>query len=250
MEFYKQKYEEYLRTTSTMADYANELEDRDEKIRDLEKIRENLHAKLEKYMAQISQEKNNSLNLEMELARKNTEIEIMKNEKNRLEQIVNDYEARLHDANKQIHQLTQEKEDALLNLESEHGQRSGKKGADGADFLEIIANLERELEQVRSQPDPKKSAEEGQIEILVKENEILKSKCKEIQAENESLIHEIEKNENPKITERFKAENEKLKAELARLNASIDNTASLEVKQLRHDNSQLREVRSSIVNID
>lgn len=216
LETYRQRMEDNFAASSKIDELRIDLEKKNEKIRDLEGVKESLNAKMDKYKAQIAEEKNKNINLEIDLTRKVTEIENMKNEKRRTELTIADLEAQLHDAQQQIEQLNLEKEE--LSKLPTNGALTGFIN-DGSDFYQITAKLEKELEDHRKEHGNKPGVDEVELEILQKENEVLKAKCKEIQVENEELKLKVKSSESVLKMEKLLLENETLREDLKKLKA-------------------------------
>lgn len=198
-------------------------------------------AKLEKYKTQIAEEKNNSLNLELDISRRNAEIDILKSEKVKLEKLLIEQEARLSDADQSVQQYSIQAEEvkgAYIQGQGESNKTETKKGIDVA---EVFSSIEKALEQYREEVDPNLTEEEARIELLEKENQLLKGKFKEILTQGEAFKGPLDP-ESSQIVEKLTLENERTKAELARVISSMDASASLDLKRLRAENAHVKEV--------
>lgn len=224
LEFYKQKFEDYSRMALQMSDMEKQSVNQRNKIEELSAYNENLSTKVNVYREKIEHEKTRNISLDVELTRRSTEINSLKNERKRLENLISELESKLQDQSKVIERHEREFENKRLFGGSIGAERyAGKAG--GHDFQEIIQTLEKENETLKlkqSEGLQPVMMEDGEAEILKKENEIIKAKCKEIESENENLRKMIATSEDVKYMDRITNDNQVLKQEVEKVKKAAD----------------------------
>lgn len=246
LEFYKQKYEDYTRIALQMSDMEKQSVTHRNKIEELSAYNENLSAKVNVYREKIEAEKTRNITLDVELTRRATEIDALKIEKKRIESLCNDLELQVKEQNKLIERHEKEFENRRMFGSSLGVDRFGGKSS-GQDFQEIIMALEKENEALRLGKSEVVQAvvmEDGEAEIIKKENEIIKNKCKQIEAENENLRKVISSSEDVKYVERITNDNQELKKEVEKVKKAADSEkmkAQSEIKSLREIQAKLAE---------
>lgn len=233
MEFYKQKYDEYLKATLQLGEMENQLITQRTKIEELNSVNENLTTKVNVYRDKIEAEKTRNIHLDLELTRKNAEIDHLKSEKKRVDALNADMNDMINEQSKEIERLERERE---------NNARIGGFSHPGQSLLsqEIIMNLEKDNEILRQKQGQPVILEDGEAEIIKKENEILKTKCKEIEKDNETLRKVVSKSEDVKYVEKITTDNETLKQEVEKVKKARIK-AENEVKALKEAHVKLTE---------
>ena len=249
MEFYRQKYDDYSRVYTQLGDMEKQSTTQRSKIEELSAYNENLTSKVNKYKEKIEAEKTKNITLDIELTRRTTEIENLKNEKKRLESSISELEQNMLELNKEIERFEREQENNVRMVRSSiGGERPFLNTTSGQDFHEIIMSLERENEYLRLKQQEGISSlvlDDGESEILKKENEILKNKCKQIEAENENLRKVVEKSEDIKYVDKITTDNQNLKQEVEKVKKNAVTArikAELEIKALIEANEKPRSI--------
>ena len=249
MEFYKQKYEDYSRVSLQLGEMEKQSTMQRSKIEELTAYNENLSGKVNTYRDKIEAEKTRNITLDIELTRKNTEIDNLKNEKKRLEASISEIEQNVHELNKEIEKYEREHENNTRMLGgSIGGERSYNNKVSGQDFHEIIMNLEKENEYLKlKQQDGTQSItfDDGETEILKKENEILKNKCRQIEVDNENLRKVVAKSEDIKYVEKITNDNQTLKQEVEKVKKNAANAkikAQMEIKALKESTEKPKSI--------
>ena len=168
-------------------------------------------------MDQYGTEKDKNINLEMTITKKEAELEILRNEKKRLEVSINEIESRVHDQQKQI-EIYKHEDTSRIHQSTERAlaQISSQTGAEYACLLE--------QESMRKPKKLEKSAEEeSEQELMQKDNELFSEKCKALQKENEQYKLKIEI-ELLKQIQNLNKENETLKEEVNKLKSGLLST--------------------------
>jgi protein HOOK3 len=199
VDFYKEKYEEYSRLTIRMTEVEEELERHKKKVEELTKTNEVTQTKMNTFKEKLEAEKTANISLDIELTKKNTEINALKNEKKKLEATNTELETKIHDQNRIIEKQIREREDSVRHY-------GGTEKA-----MNELAGFEREDENAEKS-EHTAAVSEGEKEILQSENAILKAKCKEIQIENEKL--KVTRNSDTEALEKLIHENNTLKEEI------------------------------------
>jgi len=204
VDFYKEKYEEYSRLTIRMTEVEEELERHKKKVEELTKTNEVTQTKMNTFKEKLEAEKTANISLDIELTKKNTEINALKNEKKKLEATNTELEAKIHDQNRIIEKQIREREDSVRHY------------AGTEKVMNELAGFEGEDEAAEKNEHHATAAiSEGEKEILQSENAILKAKCKEIQIENEKL--KVTRNSDTEALEKLIHENNTLKEEIDKL---------------------------------
>ena len=244
LEFYKQKFEDYSRIALQMSDMEKQSVNQRNKIEELSAYNENLSTKVNVYREKIEHEKTRNISLDVELTRRSTEISALKTEKKRLESLISELESKLQEQSKVIERHEREFENKRLFGGSIGAERYAGK-ASGQDFQEIIQTLEKENESLRLKQNEVLQPvlmEDGEAEILKKENEIIKAKCKEIEAENENLRKLIATSEDVKHVDRITNDNQVLKQEVEKVKKAADTAkikAQNEINSLKEFHAKL-----------
>jgi len=245
MDWYKKKYDDYSRLTLQLTEMEKAHIDQRNKIEELTTYNESLMTKINVYRDKIEAEKTKNISLEIEINKKTTALESLKGERKRLENLNNQLEQKLQDQTRLIEKQERENENTRLLGSNAAVDRFLDK-ISGQDFQEIISALERENETLKSKQFDKNFLEDGEIEILKKENEILKTKCKEIELDNENMKKLVAKSEDVKYIEKLTNDNSNLKQEAekakkaenaAKLKAQVEIKAILE-SQTKHKESE------------
>jgi len=245
MDWYKKKYDDYSRLTLQLTEMEKAHIDQRNKIEELTTYNESLMTKINVYRDKIEAEKTKNISLEIEINKKTTALESLKGERKRLENLNNQLEQKLQDQTRLIEKQERENENTRLLGSNAAVDRFLDK-ISGQDFQEIISALERENEALKSKQFDKNFLEDGEIEILKKENEILKTKCKEIELDNENMKKLVAKSEDVKYIEKLTNDNSNLKQEAekakkaenaAKLKAQVEIKAILE-SQTKHKESE------------
>ncbi len=204
VDFYKEKYEEYSRLTIRMTEVEEELERHKKRVEELTKTNEVTQTKMNTFKEKLEAEKTANISLDIELTKKNTEINALKNEKKKLEATNTELETKIHDQNRIIEKQIREREDSVRHY------------AGTEKVMNELAGFEGEDEAAEKNEHHATAAiSEGEKEILQSENAILKAKCKEIQIENEKL--KVTRNSDTEALEKLIHENNTLKEEVDKL---------------------------------
>jgi len=258
MDWYKKKYEEYSKLTIQLTEMEKVQGDQRSKIEELNSYNESLMNKINLYRDKIEVEKTKNISLEIEMNKKTSALESLKGEKKRLENLNHQLEQRLQEQTRMIEKQERENENSKL-LGSNGAVDRFLDKISGQDFQEIINALERENEALKSRQFDKEFLEDGEMEILKKENEILKSKCKEIELDNENLKKLVAKSEDIKYMERITNDNNNLKQEAekarkgenaAKLKAQVEIKAILESQTKRKESESIPEIPQEDVQSD
>lgn len=201
VDFYKEKYEEYTRLTIRMTEVEEDLERQKKRVEELTKTNEATQTKMNTFKEKLEAEKTANISLDIELTKKNTEINALKNEKKKLEATNAELETKIHDQNRVIEKQIREREDSTRHYAGTEKVMNELAAFEGED--------EDKTENYAS------AANEGEREILQSENAILKAKCKEIQIENEKL--KVTRNSDTEALEKLIHENNTLKEDLDKL---------------------------------
>ena len=251
LEFYKQKYEDYSRVSLQLSEMEKQSTLQRSKIEELTAYNENLSAKVNIYKDKIEAEKTRNITLDIELTRKNNEIESLKKEKKRLEASMSEVEQNVHELNKEIEKYERELENNTRMRGSIGGaERSYSAKVTGQDFHEIIMNLEKENEylKLKQQETPSSTTlDHGETEILKKENDILKNKCRQIEVENENLRKVVAKSEDIKYVEKITTDNETLKQEVQKVRKRATTAkiqAQMEIKALKESTEKPKSIEA------
>lgn len=222
---YKQAYDDYGNLIKKTAEMEEEMQKHKSKVEELNKINEGLQSKITTFKDKLEAAQTKNISQDIEMIKRETEIEGLKSEKKRLEASNNSLQKKIKEQAKVIEEKTKEQEEAAAKSENM------------LEKSEIEMVLEEAERKERSMIEDKQSLHEtyisiiaeGEKEILQQENEILKAKCKEIQTENEMLKmrskeeetgNDLLRNkvkEDAALIEKLKEENSKLKEENEKL---------------------------------
>ena len=237
LEWYKQKYQEYSKLASQINEMETQLINQDNRNKEIMENNENLLNKMNFWKDKFSAESQRNINLDVELTKKVTDIEALKSEKRRLENVNNHLEQRLHEQEKTIEMLERECENMKFSSGANVAIDRFLNKFSGQDFHEIITNLEEENRELRAKKSEPQSLDltNGEQEILKNENEVLRTKCKQVEVDNESLRKAVAKSEDIKYIEKLTHENQNLKQELEKTKKALDASklkAQLEIKAI------------------
>ena len=224
LEMYKQRCEDYTKVSNRVVDLEQELDSAKAQIEELTRTNEQITKKMNHFKEKIEEEKTKNINLEIELTRKNTEIESLQNEKRRMETLNQSLEEKLHELNKLIETIQKEQADTTRNHTST--ERAMSQLAN--DFQEMMLNLEKENKQLkteRKEANVHVTEDNGEKELLENEIRILRNKCIEIEATNQILKEELEKSQDIKTIEKLKRENQTWKDEAERWKRMAEKSA-------------------------
>lgn len=279
LEYYKSKYEESLR----IAERKSELEKINElyinKLEDFEKKIGFLNTKISKYKEKISIEKNKLINLEIEQSKKSIEIEGLKAEILESNKQIERLEGEIEDRNSQIEKLNiemhikelhvneapslgNELNEMIMNMEAHHNlmkmeRKASLKNAQIPQAKEMsspeimVLSLEKKNQQaanIEESQNVQKELNEEQIELLEKENSLLIEKLKELQKENERMRIELQKvnASNQNSLAALAKEKEQMKEEINKLKIISPNLAN---KEVLVENKMLREELESLKSV-
>jgi len=237
LEWYKQKYQEYSKLASQINETENQLITQENRNKEILENNENLMNKMNFWKDKFSAESQKNINLDVELTKKVNDIETLKSEKRRLENVNNHLEQRLHEQEKNIEMLERDLENIKFSSGANVAIDRFLNKFSGQDFHEIIANLEEENKELRNKKSEPQSLDltNGDQEILKSENDVLRTKCKQVEVDNEHLRKVVAKSEDIKYVEKLTTENQNLKQELEKTRKALDAAkfkAQLEIKAI------------------
>lgn len=219
MDFYQQKYDDYTKLNVRVSDLDVQVEELKTELDEVREVNKGLLNKIEVYKEKLEAEKTKNISMDIDATKKKAEIDSLKSEKKRLEFINNELEGKINDLNKFLERVQREQQDSARHHRSTDRALNQMTGQD---FTELIRGLERENEALRSGKKGSISMiEDGEKEILEKENEILKAKCIEIQTENEAMKDQVAKSRDIQVMERLLRENANLKEEVDKLKKKV-----------------------------
>ena len=239
-QLYKQKCEDFSKLTTKVSDLEVQIEDLKNSLDDTNEENKALLSKISVYKEKIEAEKTKNITLDIELSKKKAEIEAMKNERKRLEITNSELEGKLNEQNKFFEKLQREQE---YNTQHHRSTERAMNNMVGQDFQELMRGIEGQSETSRSLRNSNNStaARDGEKEILEKENEILKAKCRETEFENQSLKERINRSEEIKLMDRLTRENQSLREDLEKSKKRKLST-NTEDSQLHNEIKNLKKV--------
>lgn len=189
LEFYKSKYEEYGKVLEKNKEYERILKTNKSQFDEIKENNSKLTKKNFKYKEKISKFKEKQIDLELEISKKHTEIDILNVQKEELLKNISKCELNLSEKNKILMDMNEKKLcPEIRDIIEQNNLKSDLTDLINLDNFENFEEGKKQKEQIKIEEEDKKD----DIDIVKKENTLLLEKCKDLLQENEKYKSQMQ----------------------------------------------------------
>lgn len=230
LEFYKSKYEEFSNLMERAKEKEQLINSNKIKIDELENKISQQASKIVKYKDRVSKLKEKYIDLELEVSKKNTEIDLLKLQNSDLSQTIMKLENSLNEKNRILFEKNPESNENIpqINLKSDLLDTMKEEN-----FQNLENPIKRDLE-ISNKNKSEQDEKNDDMEIIKKENQLLMEKCKKLYIENENnkayiskvelSMHNTQKEKNElSLKLRYSLENSNPSSDTGNINPSVKN---------------------------